>query len=605
MEFVIGNIKSGVGEHVPKVALPDAFIHRESRNVRRHLGYYKKMRGRLPAIYDSESNQIAAPKYVWPIISIGADYFEISGTHAAEFTAENNTPVRVNGSTGNDGLYTVGSVSEVSGNTRIAVNEAIVDATVDGNVFLGSTRVLEYHKHTKESSGVEYLLLGTAYHALLWEPSGRTLTVKFTCSTPANVIAWSFASFQDQVFGTNGDDLVQVWDVHTSASGDFANVDGVNGIEIAAGVYCTKAKFVTAFEGYLLLGYTFENGAWCPRRLRWCDAWDPIEWNEDDAGDQGSHDLADDEGFVNGFGGWYGYLEVAGTKRMVRMWVVTTDEVFQFVKEPVAVGCLASKSLVSDKMGRLYFLASDLTIRQLDSAEAIFRPIEQTIKGINKSAAWDARAIYSEELDKILFAVPSNDSETNDMVIEFNPETKDYYFRDIAVSAFGQYSRQETYTYGTLPYQTYSDWGAAWLVYNGTANIVGYPLIICGDYSGLTYEFEQADRDAGDEISGELVFGTALDGRLHGFKRISEPLVLVFDREDEGKTATVYAKRDTEKAWITLGTISLSDASNAETVFVPVPCDLRFRHITFKIVSSDPFSFWGMYIRNYDPDGDR
>jgi hypothetical protein len=497
-------------------------------------------------------------------------------------------------------------VTEVGGATRIAVNEAIPDATVDGNVFLGSTRILEYHKHTKESSGVEYLLIGTAYHVLLWEPSGKTLSVKFTCTIPGSVTSWSFASFQDQVFATNGVDYVKVWDIHTSASSTLTTVDTATGITIAAGVFLTRAKFVTTYEGYLILGYTYEAGEWHPRRSRWCDAEDATEWNEDEAGDQGSHDLADDEGFVNGFKEWYNYLEIAGTRRMVRMWVVTTDEVFQFAKEPVDVGCLASKSLVTDKFGRLHFLASDLTIRQLDSAEAIFKPIEQTIKGINQNAAWDARAIYSEGLDKMLFAVPSGDSTSNDLLIELDPDDKTWVFRDISVSAFGVYSRQLSFTYATLPFETYDDWGASWLTYDSNKNVSGFPLILVGSPDGTSAELEQADKDTGASFDGELVFGTSLDRRLHGYKRISEPIMLTFDREQAGSTATIYAKRDTEEAWTTLGTVSLADGdSNVDTVFVTVPCDLRFRHITFKIVGANHFAFWGLYIPNYDPDGDR
>jgi len=108
MEYMIGNLKLGVGEHVPKVALSGAFIHTDSRNVRRRLGQYERVRGRLAALYDADQNQIAAPKYIWAVTAVdqGSGYFEISGLHASEFTAESNDPFRINGSTGNDGTYT-------------------------------------------------------------------------------------------------------------------------------------------------------------------------------------------------------------------------------------------------------------------------------------------------------------------------------------------------------------------------------------------------------------------------------------------------------------------------------------------------------------------
>lgn len=62
--------------------------------------------------------------------------FVISGDKTARFSA--GDPIYINGSTGNDGAYTVASVSYDSGNdeTDISVNENVADATNDGNVLL-------------------------------------------------------------------------------------------------------------------------------------------------------------------------------------------------------------------------------------------------------------------------------------------------------------------------------------------------------------------------------------------------------------------------------------------------------------------------------------
>jgi hypothetical protein len=588
------------------VLLPEAFIHSESRHVRQHQGLYKVVRGRLAALYDNDDARIAAPKYVWAVVNVnqGSKYFEIAGTRAAQFTAEANTPFRINGSTGNDKLYTVANVTEVGGNTQIYVSEVIASAVADGNVFLGKTRILKYHTHKKEGTGTEYLLVGTAYHILLWSQSARSLTVKFTCTTPANAENWSFASFQDMVYATNGDDLVQVWDVHASPSGAFANLEGASGLTVGTGVFCTKAKYVYAYEGFLFLGYTYEDALWRPRRVRWCDADDPTTWNENatPVGDQGHRDLMDDEGFVNGFARWSQYMIIAGTKRMLRAWLTTTDTVFRFEKETIELGCLAPDSLVNDKFGTLYFLASDLTIRQLDSAEAIWKPIEQTVKGLNQDAATDARATYYEDFDRILWAVPTGASDTNDLLVEFDPNERQFIFRDMPVSAFGKYTRETGYTWDTLPFPTWEDWD--WGVWDARFNSAGYGLLLVADYDGASFEAEQSSTDAGTAIEASLVLGTSLDRRLQGFKRISQPVYFVFQRESAG-TVYVYGKRDTESAWRLLGSGSLADSDNPETVWLAIPMDLRARHFAFRIAATCYWELVGVYVPNYEMDGTR
>jgi len=64
------------------------------------------------------------------------DFFSVSGDHTSECTA--GEPLRVTGSTGNDGLYTIASASYDSGNdeTDIYTEESVSDSTADGTLTL-------------------------------------------------------------------------------------------------------------------------------------------------------------------------------------------------------------------------------------------------------------------------------------------------------------------------------------------------------------------------------------------------------------------------------------------------------------------------------------
>jgi hypothetical protein len=69
-------------------------------------------------------------------VNTGTEVFEVVGDITTELVATDT--FTVTGSTGNDGTYTVSSITFNSPNTEITVNEDITDATVDGNINYAS-----------------------------------------------------------------------------------------------------------------------------------------------------------------------------------------------------------------------------------------------------------------------------------------------------------------------------------------------------------------------------------------------------------------------------------------------------------------------------------
>ena len=607
--FALTSPKYGAGEHTNKMLLTQAFISRDSRNVRERYGEYRACRGRLAALYDDDSAQIAPPKYVYAITAVttGTKTFTISGDHAATITANaDSTQIRINGSTGNDALYTLVSATKNGANTDIVVSETVSDATVDGNVFVGIAAVLKYHRYVNEATATEYLLLATAYHILLWDNTAKTLTVKFTVTTPGNVERWSMVTHQDCVYASNGDDLVQKWDSHTSVSGSFADLGSASGVLVSTGIYLTKARHVGSIEGYLWLGYTTEDGGVHARRVRYSDA-NADTFNTDGAGDAGYKDLNDECGFVMGFADIGDYMIIASEYRMTRAWLTTTDTPWYFAVEKVRAGCIASDTLVTDREGHLYWLANDYTIRELNGAMPFSSPhAAKTLKSLNGNAVDLSQAVYYQELDRLLFAVPTADSETNDIIIEIDPYSQAVVFHDIPVSAFGLWTRQTVYTWDTLPYDTYDEWGAAWLVWDAAVNSLGFALVLASNYSGYSYEFDQADNDAGSSMTRELIFDVGLiepSKHLAMFKRISQGIDLFFNWETD-VTIDVYVRRDGEQAWTDLGSATLvGDDATADYVQVHLDADSRAKHFEFKIESTGYFEFIGAYIVDFELDG--
>jgi|GEM_PF-1952050 len=619
MDYGIFSPKFGLAETVPGILLSEAFMASGSKNVHERYGTYQRLAGRLPDLYDDDGELIACPVEVYAITAVnqGTKTFTVGGNHATTLSAncltddDGNPVVRINGSTGNDGLYTVSSITDSGADTEIVVVEAIADATADGNLHAGGTPILKYCRHVSRTD-VEYLLLGTAYHILLWDETTKTLTIKFTCATPSLVNRWEIISHQYNVYATNNADLVQWWNVDSTPSGNFVDLDDVgNGLDLDGGVtYLTAARHIVSYQGYLLFGHTTEGGTVYPQRVRWSTKDDPTDYDETGTGDTGAKDFDSTPGALMGFGKYANTLVVAKTEDMNIGWLTTDAVVFEWVEAQIKVGCIGADTIVNDKAGRLYWMASDQTIRELNTAKPLsVDQIDPTMRMLNISVAEYFQATFIEELNQIWFAVATASSEENDTILAIDVEGGRWYKHTIPVRAFGVRTRQSAFTYDTLPYETYDAWGAEWLVYDTAMNIVGFKIALASDYNGYTYNLNSADKDAGEDFTGTMIFRTRLADEhiaLDYYKRINNGIILYFNRlaSDTGDVTVDY-RLDGQRTWHNLGTVSLVDSDNPEYVSVHVPCDLRARAFEFRLTSTEAFKFLGMYVPDFELDGRR
>ncbi len=611
-DFAIITQKGGIAENVPTVLLSETFLAKNSENVHHRYGRYDRMRGRLPDLVDSESVKIKAPTDVYAITSVvsGTKTINITGDHSAGNTvlAVGDT-IRINGGseTENNITFTVDTLPTTS---SIVVTEAITTAGASGNVFVGTTPVIEYHRHIKQGTGTEYLLLGTKYHILLWFQSNKSLTVKFTVGTPADVTRWEITDHLRNVVATNNSDFVLWWNIDSSAGNSFAALDNADGIDYEGTANrLTKAKHIFSYERYLILGYTTEAGTVFPQKKRWASlatGGSSIDFDENGAGDAGSKEFTTSPGSLMGFARHGDDLVIAKQDSMHRAWLVTADTVFEYEEFALKVGNLSADSLINDKAGRLYWIASDLTIREANTSQPISTAVDLTIKSLNSSQAEFIQATYIDEFEEIWWSIASGGSDTNNTIASFHPDSGKSFIYKIPVRAFGDFTQQEAFTYDTLPFDTYAAWGADWLIYDTKRNVAGFPLDIASDYLGNTFDLHRADQDDGSDFVGTMIISTTLTipKSLHLFKRVNNGVDLIFNRKSSG-SVTLYAKRDTEKSWQLLGTASLVDTDLPETVIVHIPFDIRAKSFQFKLESSDSMEFLGMFFRELELDDSR
>lgn len=578
-------------------------------------GRYDRLRGRLPDLFDSEQVKIKAPTDVYVITGI------VTGTKTITITEDHsagNTPltvgatIRINGGTtaANNITFTVDSLPTTS---TIVTAEALSAAGgTPGNVFVGATPVIEYHRHIRQGTGTEHLLLGTKYHILLWGQSNKSLTVKWTVVDPTdpNNTRWEITDHLRNVVATNNSDFVLWWNVDSSVSNSFAALDNADGIDYeGTGNRLTKCKHITSYETYLILGYTTEAGTVHPQRERWASratGGSTIDFDENGAGDAGAKDFTTTPGFLMGFATHGDDLVISKQDSMHRSWLTTAETVFEWEEFTLKVGNLSADGLVNDKAGRLYWIASDLTIREVQTPRPLSTAVDITVKNLNTAQSEFIQATYIEEFEEIWWAIAGAGSDTNDTIVAFHPDSGRSFIYKMPVRAFGDFTQQEAFTYDTLPFDTYADWGADWLIYDTQRNIVGFPLDLASDYLGNTFDLHRADNDDGSLFTGKLVISTTLTNpkSLHLYKRVNNGVDVIYNRKSSG-SVTLSAKRDTEKSWQQLGTASLVDADMPESVIVHIPFDIRARTFEFMQETTDQMEFLGMFFREFEFDDAR
>lgn len=461
--------------------------------------------------------------------------------------------------------------------------------------------IRKYHTHV--NTNAEYsVFCATLRHVYLWSTATKTWDLRYTAS--ADVDHWSFTSFNGQVIMANWIDYVQHWHDTTTAV-NFAPFDSASGLLIGTGLYCTRAKYVTNYENRLIIGYLQEGGNTYPCRIRWSSLGDEEDFNEAGAGDTGSKDFLGDD-FLKGFGVYgtqFKYLIVFKGASYYRGWSVTSDVVIQWATQAGNVGLLATDSIVYDRQDRMYFLASDRTIRELSRGN-ISAAVQPTLRELNPTYESYACATMIDEYGLLWWSVPIGSGATgNNKIISYDPERNIFTKMDFAISAFGSWVRQTVWTIDTWPYDTIDTISQPTI--DSVENVAGWPLDLAGDYSGYTYDLHSADTDMTAAYTSFIVLTTDFSkgAGLRWFKRIVK-LQFYFRSEGTG-TALIEGKRDSEYNFQTIGTIDLTDADSTAIVRRNIGWSKRARDFQFKISATNHFRFMGVIIV-YEPEaGDR
>ena len=302
---------------------------------------------------------------------------------------------------------------------------------------------------------------------LKWDASGYFIPLQNTTPTtitaaskenPCHITAAGHGlTTGDRVFIKNCGGMTQINNLQfvvTVDSVDIFSLDGIDstgyttytsggtvvefeGIEYDTGKFLTKSKYVTTFENFLILGWTTEDSPAViyPQRIRWNCIADETDWKSAGSGakETEGHDR------IVGFKIYDGVLIIFKEKKRIAQTLVPTSAIWNWSVLPGNIGLMSNHSIVEDADGRVYWLANDLSIREMQEGE-ISKDIDPIVKLIEPSSAHLTYGIFIEETGEIWWSIPYSNALNNKVIT--CKDLSNWGELDLAVSAFGSYQEE-------------------------------------------------------------------------------------------------------------------------------------------------------------------
>lgn len=355
-------------------------------------------------------------------------------------------------------------------------------------------------------------------------------------SYDAEAVEYDSDVTSDNIYWTDFANAIQVYDggEYSSNLGGLETGDTISGIGVLSDN--VKAKFIRAFEGFMLIAHTTENGTTYPQKIRWSQYDEYEEWaNEEDGTGQA--------GFLTFTGpDWIMKLQQLKREMIIyrersieAMSYIGLPDVFAFRRAETGVGLLASKALV-DLGDRHIFVGPDdfysyngISLTPIGSS-SVTREFFDTM---NPAKRDKVIAFYIEEEGEIIFCYSTTDNDVADKALCYNIIFDKWSGpRDMDATAFGYYEEQDTKTWDTLS-GTWDDQDYAWDSRTLKSN---NPINLTGNDDGLVFKFDGVATADGADLTAtweSKLFDIGNPGNLKRVQRV---------RIDSSQTASLVGE---------------------------------------------------------------
>lgn len=539
-------------------------------------------------------------------VDTSANTISISGNVVSHY--ENGSSITIYDTDDNYEEFTLSTTAAYSStSTVLTVTGDITGSTPTGFVFnsngVGSSDpasidfrkvafpdgnpALDYHTLTL-SDGTERLCGFTKDHIYYWSSTLTGWQSIHTCASSCTY--WSVAKYGDNLAATNNVDRPVYWDGNTANT--FENID--TQYTSSSADYISKASFIASYHNYIFLGNVeLTSGTRYQGHIYWSTIGEGLAaggWIQAAGADAGSAYVEGAGEITGGFGHYAGYLCVFKRRSIRKFWFVALSIPFEQSEMSPDIGCIAPGSVGNDWDGDLYYYGTDKAFHGV-TAGNISRAIDKTARDINPSLVEQIRFIAVDEYKELRWAIGFGNSATaNNKIIVYKPAERRWDTdMNIAVTAFGTYTQQSSFTWDTLPFNTWDEWG--WDSWDAIEASSDFPVDICSDDSGYTYALHGGYLDDGSEYESSFVLTTDLADKraLMQNKRITQ--LFVYVQKETSGTLSLSAKRDNEAAWQSLGNVDLT--GDRTILRQRLAVDITFRHLLLETKGTSAFRVLG------------
>lgn len=376
-----------------------------------------------------------------------------------------------------------------------------------------------------------------------------------------------------------------------------------------------KAKFCSPYKNYLMLGHTFESAVDYPRRVRWSAVGNGESWPADNTRDflltndviMRLLPLRDRQivykeksiSIMDHVGGTY-----------------TFETIENYIGNRGLVGPYAVRQY-GENVESHYFISDELEIYKFDSLELelVSPGVKRYLANVSPTYKDRIQSVDSREYDKIIWALPGRNQDSNLDLLIFDVIDRTYWIKQgepITVSALGKYKVETSYTWDTLPYDTWDewDWPDGWDTNLGEEEA---PRILVGGSDGYVRYLEPGVDDDGTDIDSHYFYGfDDFDTGENVLKKLTKVVVEVYNEGSGSIKLEVFSDNNDDDARIinddgdmyaTINTYT--DDENREIFDIEVDVDVDGYNFAFKL--STDSGTWSARVKKvfFEPLGDQ
>jgi len=211
---------------------------------------------------------------------------------------------------------------------------------------------------------------------------------------------------------------------------------GADTDEVAIATCITKAKFVTEYYRYLIIGYPYldQDARWYPQGIYISKLGDETDFESASA--IGYFGIGE-SGEIKGFGFYNNLLYIFKDKSRVQFYPGSGSEYFNYSEINDKFGLLATHSVMNDDKGNMYYLATDYTIKK-EGFGTISQLIQTDILDeIEPDQLDKIRSAFVDDYKELMWALPVDSAENNYIICY--KEGIWVLIKDVNITAFSDY----------------------------------------------------------------------------------------------------------------------------------------------------------------------